>query len=324
MSAFLSNKLLKYRGLLNEPKKPIGADRLCPGCGYNLRGLMMGGNCPECGRGIQVNEVSRDMLVAGDIAQRRLLAIGLALLALSPLAAAAWRIAYPLACSLIPGPQDVWLYVAGAGVCGATWSVGVWMVTSRRIGSQHPRLAWLRLVARVTQLLWAPAYAAWVVSEIFYPFAGINPAIQLFIAMIVPARLGVLAAGAWLLVLAEDAELDEATPALNLSLWLAPILSLLVMFVPLNLPWFGQALMMAVLLPWAWYIARFSAAVWRMHRHVVWSIHGRGDARDRSVRISQTRAELQARVDSNVRPLPPPPPAEDMPLADPLEAADER
>jgi len=33
--------------------KEITADTECIGCGYNLRGLTAGGNCPECGRQIQ-------------------------------------------------------------------------------------------------------------------------------------------------------------------------------------------------------------------------------------------------------------------------------
>ena len=48
MSTFLSNKFLKYRGLAHKPV-PIETDRYCQGCGYNVRGLVFGRNCPECG-----------------------------------------------------------------------------------------------------------------------------------------------------------------------------------------------------------------------------------------------------------------------------------
>src|SRR5688572_20136567 len=109
MSAFLSNKLLKYRGLMNEPRRPIAEDVLCRACGYNLRGLFTGGKCPECGRVIQLGERTRDMLMDGEIGQRRLVLIGLSMLGLCALAAICLRVIAPVVCSLMIFPPPDWL-----------------------------------------------------------------------------------------------------------------------------------------------------------------------------------------------------------------------
>lgn len=53
MSAFNDPRYLAAQGLLNQPR-PIEHDKPCPKCGYNLKGLFVGGVCPECGRAISV------------------------------------------------------------------------------------------------------------------------------------------------------------------------------------------------------------------------------------------------------------------------------
>lgn len=53
MSAFNDPRYLAAQGMLGAPT-PIDFDRPCAGCGYNLKGLFVGGVCPECGRPIAV------------------------------------------------------------------------------------------------------------------------------------------------------------------------------------------------------------------------------------------------------------------------------
>ncbi|MBX3353215.1 MAG: hypothetical protein KF684_09790 [Phycisphaeraceae bacterium] len=53
MSAFNDPRYLAAQGLLNTPRT-IEQDKPCPKCGYNLKGLTVGGVCPECGRAISV------------------------------------------------------------------------------------------------------------------------------------------------------------------------------------------------------------------------------------------------------------------------------
>jgi len=50
VAQFFTDKYLKYRAALRGD--PIRGDQACEHCGYNLRGLRMGGRCPECGTGI--------------------------------------------------------------------------------------------------------------------------------------------------------------------------------------------------------------------------------------------------------------------------------
>lgn len=53
MSAFNDPRYLAAQGLLNQ-SRTIEHDKPCPKCGYNLKGLALGGVCPECGRAISV------------------------------------------------------------------------------------------------------------------------------------------------------------------------------------------------------------------------------------------------------------------------------
>ena len=52
MSQFLTNKYLKYRNA--RAGGVIEDDQRCVHCSYNLRGLKLGGTCPECGTPIPV------------------------------------------------------------------------------------------------------------------------------------------------------------------------------------------------------------------------------------------------------------------------------
>lgn len=52
MSAFNDPRYLAATGAIKGLPTIIGHDRPCPGCGYNLIGLAVGGVCPECGRPI--------------------------------------------------------------------------------------------------------------------------------------------------------------------------------------------------------------------------------------------------------------------------------
>jgi len=65
MSAFNSEKLLKLRGAISDAPMLIHEDRFCPACDYNLKGLYVGGKCPECGRTIAVAS-KQPMWLMGD------------------------------------------------------------------------------------------------------------------------------------------------------------------------------------------------------------------------------------------------------------------
>ena len=53
MSRFFTAKYLKYRSPAASGPRPVIGDVYCPGCGYNLRSLNYGRNCPECAKSIE-------------------------------------------------------------------------------------------------------------------------------------------------------------------------------------------------------------------------------------------------------------------------------
>jgi hypothetical protein len=52
MSAFNDPRYLAASGAIKGIPMLVEQDRPCPACGYNLKGLAVGGVCPECGRAI--------------------------------------------------------------------------------------------------------------------------------------------------------------------------------------------------------------------------------------------------------------------------------
>ncbi len=54
MSAFNDPRYLAASGAIKGVTVMVEQDRACPGCGYNLKGLSVGGVCPECGRPISL------------------------------------------------------------------------------------------------------------------------------------------------------------------------------------------------------------------------------------------------------------------------------
>ncbi|MEL6330323.1 MAG: hypothetical protein AAFR38_11735 [Planctomycetota bacterium] len=142
----------------------IQADRACVRCGYNLRGLSIGGVCPECGTPIaSKRERSRlgDSLTDAPRWYLKLLILGLVLLNL-PLAGLVLSVA-----AIFGGPFVFFIgaIVMIAGALG--WPVGAFIVTVKRPRSESTLAdaaldsEKLRLAIRITQ---AMPIAAWGLS----------------------------------------------------------------------------------------------------------------------------------------------------------------
>lgn len=130
----------------------ITENRSCQGCGYNLRGLRVGGQCPECGRGIALPRLKKvDFLGDAPDAWIGLFLVGLLMMIAGGLAGTFGLIIGRLFGSL----ETMIVSVAGSGL----WVAGTMLTTRRRPPTpeidrrEHGRAEWsnLRLVVRGTQ-----------------------------------------------------------------------------------------------------------------------------------------------------------------------------
>lgn len=140
----------------------IAEDRPCRSCGYNLRGLFIGGNCPECGRTIGGGRRERQSNLI-DAPKSWLLALSAGLW----LMCGAWLGLLGLllfAHRWIPStPADQ--MIVGC-VVGTLWTMGTFIVLRERPADLRPkdiepserlRGSWLRISSALTQSMIVPA-----------------------------------------------------------------------------------------------------------------------------------------------------------------------
>lgn len=139
----------------------VAFDRPCPKCRYNLRGLKIGGRCPECGHPISRPPARFiDALADAPMHYLKTLAVGLMLLAVAG----------------VGGAASMGLARSGHGLHGSAWAVtlslawwvGTWIVTRPRPHTEntlHDTLLdsqRLRVAVRISQLAWPGAAAGWL------------------------------------------------------------------------------------------------------------------------------------------------------------------
>jgi len=144
------NVLRRYL-IAHFDRGPIATDLPCNGCGYNLRGLKRGGRCPECGRAIEHDRYTEDLL---ETANRRWLVkiyIGSWLTLVATVLAAASIVAAAISVPL------TFIIVFGAAM--SAYGGGVWLMTT----AEHPKeenVSWyaprrLARYAGIVLWLWA-------------------------------------------------------------------------------------------------------------------------------------------------------------------------
>jgi hypothetical protein len=131
----------------------IDYDRPCRKCDYNLKGLVTGGRCPECGAEIRGAMLGRERPI-GESPRLWLagLRLGLGLAAIGSLGHSVLPVM--VFWGMLGGG---WLgYVVVGAPLGATWAIGVWLVARPRPAGTRASSAWspgrewreLRLAAR--------------------------------------------------------------------------------------------------------------------------------------------------------------------------------
>lgn len=308
LSSFFSNKYLKYRGLLGKHAPAIATDVFCAGCGYNLRGLTPGRNCPECGRQIPVDFTqATDPLLSGDAGQKALVLWGLSLVALAAAASVASRLLFSVLWSMhvwLP----LWTYLALSTAISATWTVGVTLATPRRLDPLLLGGAILRLLARCSQWVWLPATVCALLAETKFSLTPQGDRLASWaLGLSIVGWLGGLAFAFVLVQVAEALEIEDASRRIGMAIWTVPALTAVLMIMPLQANFLLLGMMGPLVLAWGWYFVGFARGVWEIRQHVAWGIRAGSEGGDREARIARTKAEIEREVAQQVRPLPPPP-----------------
>lgn len=141
----------------------IAEDRPCRACGYNLRGLFIGGNCPECGRIIGAGRSERQSnLIDAPKSWLIVLAAGLVTMC------GAWAVLLGLllvAHRWMPTTFDAQLVIGC--IVGGMWTLGTLIVLRERPRELRPkdveaseatRASMLRVSAGLTQAAIVPAF----------------------------------------------------------------------------------------------------------------------------------------------------------------------
>lgn len=147
------------RSLSSFQKAQIEGDVACVRCGYNLKGLPRGGNCPECGASV-ASSFGRGRflfknLTDAPMSYLKILRLGFFLLATCVVA----LFASIVLAGWLKG-MGASLLVAGIGV---VWWAGVYLVTTSEhppgdLQSKYDRLKWLRRTNRLLQTAWTVAW----------------------------------------------------------------------------------------------------------------------------------------------------------------------
>ncbi len=289
----------------------IDRDVPCAHCGYNLRGLSAGRNCPECGRAIPFDfETAADPLLAGSFERRSMTKWGLTLLFASALAFAILRVACAATWSIAYWPP----LAAYAGACvliALAWSVGTIVATPHSMDLGRPvwSVRWItRWVARCTQALWLPAAVFGLLATLAGPLSLPRQSmIDLSLSFSVAAGMGWPLFAFLLHEVALEIDLDDAPRRIGIAIWTLPILTIVLMFLPLRMFFFVLALTAPLVLAWGWYLVGFSRGLWEMRQYVAWGVRSGLESVDRESRIAHKRAELEQAANAMVRPLPVPP-----------------
>lgn len=150
---------LTGRLAMNAAPKPqrgvVGTEKLCTGCGYNLRGLPVRNDCPECGKPIITSvrppKYGHSMMDA-PVAWLKVFTAACVLFAVGGLALLASMVLWAVSNGLVGG-----IATAAAGV---VWWVGVVLITRPRPllpGAEidtRREWVWSRVIARVSQAFW--------------------------------------------------------------------------------------------------------------------------------------------------------------------------
>jgi predicted Zn-ribbon and HTH transcriptional regulator len=271
MSQFMTNKYLRYRGLegmSDKPARMIDTDQPCSRCNYNLRGLMNNSHCPECGTAIKVQAPAQlNLLSDAPLSDIRRLASGLWLAVLCIPAAPIAMFLSTLVTVRAGGPM--WYgFLLGLMLVSVMWGIAVWFITPTLDTPDGHRFGFtstskLRLMARWSQWSWV----AFVLLELTLP-VGTWTRLAALLAIVI-GIVGLIAVALLLSRLADWARDEPAGRMLNVTVWLLPCATVLL----LATPWFvvAQLLGCFTFLLWSASLGTFGLAILSLAASASWS-----------------------------------------------------
>lgn len=295
----------------------IEDDLPCSQCGYNLRGLMTGGRCPECGLLIPRDPTGR---VATDPAalRSRLATPGVRWGLL--LSAAGLFVITPitfLRLFLLVGDDALAWFRTG---CALMWGAGALMFLRKGMDVVLPKLSWPRRAISVTQAGWIVGYILlWLRVVVGVELPVLLEQLETMLGFV--AGVGAIVMAWYLKQVAEELEAPEAATRLNVALWGLPILSIILMGFPDTLTILSQVLMGLFLAPWCIVAWTYAMGLRSLSQSLTWTRQGDRRLVGRDDRVAATREEMDREVSAKVRSAKPAPapweddPDGDLPLA---------
>ena len=289
MSQFMSNKYRKYSAALKG--ELIEADRPCKQCDYNLRGLKIGGVCPECGTAIILDNPFRDSLCDAPRGVILRLSAGfwmtlgsLAILIAMPFVIVSWR-----------SNMIVAIY-AVESIAAGLWLLGIWFITTpinTPNGAKFcfARSSKLRIAARWMQIPWLLLILLEVGVTLTTPRFGISPLTQiediLFLPLFILGLVGFVLLGLLLMNLAHWSSDMSAYRMLNWAVWGLPISTLGLMLSGTNIVL--GLLSCTMILLWLFSIFSFGRAMISLGASVTWAVHHSRQIAERDMRLHRRR-----------------------------------